>query len=374
MNTWPGPEAAEVADRVAIHDHTHTPASDAHEILAKRIWTAMYDLGAGLRPGSQWMTLGVDAEIFAGAPAGQRSYPTGAVEAFIGQIPVTTSWPPHDTRARSLDALTASDDVNCDVVIVNAPHSDVDLHTPERRADRLRTDTEGISTGLITTRPGGMLAAVVSTDWLDSPNPRLRAAVADHTDFLGAVRLPGATLRQAPGTDRPVDLILLRHRPHDRKPQHGPTIQPFQNTYQIPLDGHQVLLNEYFDAHPEHILGRLTSEHTTWSDEARTTVLAEGSHPLGARLEIALAHIVHVAHRDDLAIPFDATPTMQPRPDRPPDDGPEQLTEADRDVIRALHAKRHDLGPDPLLPDDPIHGGPGHDDGPEAVEDDSPSL
>lgn len=368
MTAWPGRKAAEAADQVALHDHLDMSASSTHEILAKRIWTAMYDLGAGLRPGGQWMTLGLDAETFAGIPASLQHHHDDAIDGLIGKIPATTRWPPRNPQARRLDDLTADDDVDCDVTIFNAPNSDVDLHTPERRGNRLISDSRGIAACLDATRPGGMFAAVLSTDWLDSPNPRPRKVVADHTDLIGAVRLPAATLRKAAGTDRPVDLLLLRRRPHDWQPQHGATIQSFQNTYHVPLDKHRVRLNEYFDAHPEHVLGRLTTEHTPWSDTPRTTVLAEGPHSLNVALELALARIVHDAHRNGLGIPFGNTQAMRPEPDSAPDDAPTDLSDADRDVIRALRAKRHDPGPEPMPPENPT------DMDLDEPDDESPSL
>lgn len=225
MYPIPGPEQVEAADLTAMHDHLRQRSLSAHKILAKSIWQAMYGLGAGLRPGMRWMAFGLDADIF-GSPAPQPTgSPDDTINALTGQIPLVPRWPLHDESARPLDDVGPGENLSVDVAIVNSLFNDVDLHAPQRKADRAARDTAAILASVASTRQGGVTAALVSDDWLDLPHAALRERVDREA---GAVRLPAGALRPGAGTDRPVDLLLLRRRASDVEPPGG---DPFMSVY-----------------------------------------------------------------------------------------------------------------------------------------------
>src|SRR3954467_15489972 len=82
--------------------------------------------------------------------------------------------------------------------------------------------------------------------------PAARREMNGLAELLGAVRLPSGAHRRAAGTDVVTDLLLLR-RP---EPATQPAASDWERTRALDLDGAQVRVNAYYDAHPEHVLGR----------------------------------------------------------------------------------------------------------------------
>lgn len=86
-----------------------------------------------------------------------------------------------------------------DVVIYNAPLSDVTFHSQGRRADLQQDQGMNLLIHLTRTIPGRFLAAALSRDVLDDPQSAVREAVAALGDVLGVVRLPDGALPASPG-------------------------------------------------------------------------------------------------------------------------------------------------------------------------------
>ncbi|HCK88425.1 MAG TPA: helicase, partial [Erysipelotrichaceae bacterium] len=117
-------------------------------------------------------------------------------------------------------------------------------------------------------RPGGIVAFVTSRYTMDSVSPEVRGYLAQRAELLGAIRLPNNAFKANAGTEVVSDIIFLqkRERPIDIEPDwvhRDTTPEGFT-------------LNSYFAAHPEMVLGELSSESTQYGSEELTVRPREG--------------------------------------------------------------------------------------------------
>lgn len=141
-----------------------------------------------------------------------------------------------------------------DVALGNPPFGDKTLF------DAAHKELKGFSIhnyffakSLIGLRPNGVLAMVVSSHMMDKKGGTQRAWFARRADLLGAIRLPNNAFKGNAGTEVTTDILFLRKRA-EGEPASGPAwqkikrVQGADNVYQV---------NEYFEAHPEMMLGDL---------------------------------------------------------------------------------------------------------------------
>ncbi|MFC8797024.1 hypothetical protein ACFT2C_04780 [Promicromonospora sp. NPDC057138] len=287
------------ADMWAMHDHTHTSAAAAHALLAEHVWVALRALGV---TGGRMLLRGVDPEVLAGVPADERSGPPVRDGRLQADIP-RPGWP--HTRLRLVRFEPGYVPGRFDVVFLNASFSDVVHHDGKLRHARWQEHNQDLLSSLAHTAPGGLVAALVSADVMDAADPGPRRGITLLADLLGAARLPGGALRNVPGCDSPVDLLLLRRRPDDQ-PAGGAR---FEASVQLPLDGVPVHLNEYFHDRIGDVLGRPVLRPMP-SGPPRLTVEPD-MIPLAQDLRTTLAEIVRNA----------AAHGLTARPSTPPSAG-----------------------------------------------------
>ena len=61
-------------------------------------------------------------------------------------------------------------------------------------------------------RPGGLLAMVVSHNFMDAANEATRKWIAERADLVGAARLPRTAFKENAGTDVVTDILVFRKR------------------------------------------------------------------------------------------------------------------------------------------------------------------
>ena len=104
------------------------------------------------------------------------------------------------------------------------------------------------------TRTGGMVALLTSRYTLDAQNPAARRELAQLGDLVFALRLPEGAHRRAAGTDAVTDLVVFRRRGPGEEPAGG----SFERAVRTPVaSGEEAVVNEYFGAHPDNVLGEL---------------------------------------------------------------------------------------------------------------------
>ena len=97
-------------------------------------------------------------------------------------------------------------------------------------------------------RPGGVIAFITSRYMMDKADPSVRKYIAQRADFLGAIRLPNNTFKDAAGTDVTSDIIFLQKR--DRPIEIEPDWVHLAPT-------NTIIRNQYFADNPDMIMGEM---------------------------------------------------------------------------------------------------------------------
>lgn len=313
-------KAAIRADLSAVYAHDHTPAIEAHSVIAHRVWGALRALGVD---GGSMLLTGQDPEIMAGLPPEAcRLAPGDPARSMRALIPsavdlVPGRWPHARVRPHR-DEKTPREHLEPDnlsaVVLAVPPRVDVTYRVKAAEGERRHDCANVASVGLALTEPGGYTIVLAHHSLLDHPFAGYRHRIAEDGELVGAVRLPGGALRPGPGTDDPVDVLIWRRH-------HGKPLQPhtFLASHRRDLDGHVVHLNEYYLAHPANVLGQLTTRPNPWGPADLTVQAAPDGYmtQLGRALEriVGYAQAAGLTAATRHALARKATPT---HPDRAP--------------------------------------------------------
>ncbi|MDA8140229.1 MAG: helicase-related protein [Desulfobacteraceae bacterium] len=106
-------------------------------------------------------------------------------------------------------------------------------------------------------RPNGILAMVVSSSMMDKRGEAQREWIFQHAELLGAVRLPSNAFKQNALTEVTTDIIFLRRRGEEEKPDPGLEHQWLELAEVTGKDGVRYRINTYFAEHPEMMLGEI---------------------------------------------------------------------------------------------------------------------
>ncbi len=241
------PEEYADASRSTQYAH-YTP-----EVVIARVWQGIERLGF---TGGAVLEPGVGTGLFIGMTpehmrAGTRY--TG-VEYDRVTAGIATLLYPEAAILRADFARTALPPMY-DLAVGNPPYSDVVVTSdPRYKKMRLRLHDYFFAKAVDTLRPGGLLAFVTSCGTLDKGNDTARQYLAARADLVAAIRLPRGVFAKTAGTDTAVGLVFLRKRGAGATPDSI----PWANLAEIPslvAGSKTVEVNEYFDAHPEMVLG-----------------------------------------------------------------------------------------------------------------------
>jgi N12 class adenine-specific DNA methylase len=230
------------ARRTTINAH-YTSAE-----VVQAIWSVVQDLGFA---GGRVLEPGCGSGNFIGFA------PQGCVITGIELDPVTAGIAaalyPAATIVSESFADTVLADGEMDLVVGNVPFGKITLHDRSHNAGGHSIHNHFIIKSLDLTRPGGLLAVVTSRFTLDAQNDAARRDMAERADLLGAVRLPAGTFRAASGTDVVTDVVILRRR----LPGQAHSGESWLHLAPVATVDGEVVINEYFAAHPEKVLGEL---------------------------------------------------------------------------------------------------------------------
>ena len=238
------PAELAAARRTTINAH-YTDAG-----LVKVIWDAAGKMGF---TGGQVLEPGCGSGNFIGfAPAGAQM--TG-----IELDPVTAEiaaalYPDARIEAQSFASFPDADG-SYDHAIGNVPFGQAVLRDRRHNPAGHSIHNHFIVKSLHLTRPGGLVMVLTSRYTMDARNPAARREIIGLADLVGAIRLPSGVHQKAAGTGVVTDLLILRRREPGLPAQSA----AWEQTRLVSLDGAQVPVNEYFVAHPEAVLGQMTS-------------------------------------------------------------------------------------------------------------------
>ena len=149
-----------------------------------------------------------------------------------------------------------------DLVISNFPFAKEGPADP--RYPDLSLHNYFMARSLDVVKPGGIVAAITSNSTMDSAASRAaRQYIAERADLVGAIRLPNTAFKENAGTEVTTDILFFRKRDNTAFPG-----QPFTRTVESETYKHEPIgLNEYFQSHPDMMLGRMSLEGTMYRDQ-----------------------------------------------------------------------------------------------------------
>lgn len=139
--------------------------------------------------------------------------------------------------------------------------------------------------GLDLVHPGGIVAFITTKGTMDKLSEKVRAYLGERADLIGAVRLNEDSL---PGTKVTADILFLRKRGEGEAP--GGEAWLHSKPYEALKDR---WVNEYFQKHPEMVLGTIKAGSQYTSEDAPTNTIVEAPEgfDLARDLEIALSKL-----------------------------------------------------------------------------------
>lgn len=291
MHRHPGALEREVADIAALADHVAHPATDAYRGLRGPLWHTLRALGFR---GGDVLVQGDGARTL----LAMREHPDTTIDFVSARLTNLHQARPFEPPR---PAITGGDG-DYDAVIASLPWSDVQMRDTYRRARHNARQALLAVNATRLAKPGGLVAILAGHDLMDSPDPTPRHAFRSHATFLGAVRLPAGALRPSAGTDNVVDLLLLAAV--DRGSTGGGSLR-LSPTVEIPVSGHTLRINQYYDDHPDQILGTIDAEANVWGQH--TLTVAETPGNLRHQVHEALTRLTDTALHHRLVPAPDAT-------------------------------------------------------------------
>ncbi|MFD8415502.1 hypothetical protein ACFV2Q_27695 [Streptomyces sp. NPDC059650] len=260
------------------------------------LWQALADLGFD---GGEVLEPGSGAGVtFGTAPDSARL--TG-VEIDPTSAAISRLLAPGVTVLNESFADTIAPDGSFDAVVGNVPFARLTLFDPKHNKGRHRIHNHFLVKSVALTRPGGVVALITSRHTMDAERDAARRELFESADLLGAVRLPNKAFARSAGTDVVTDILILRRRAEGETPGDATWVTSTRRD----LDGNTLPVNDYFTAHPEHVLGTLTSRMGAHGSE----VAVDGDPEVAVALNTALRQITDRAVLDRR--------WYQPHPDGP---------------------------------------------------------
>ena len=209
-----------------------------------------------------------------------------------------------------------------DLAIGNPPFADRIVRADPLTARlALRLHDYFIARSIDRLRPGGLAVFVTSTGTMDKASGVAREHIASLADLVGAVRLPESSMRATAGTEVVIDVLVFQRRAEGQAPQGAawmdlreievgePPAEPEPDPESLeglddeitapqaaPEKRHlrrgTVLVNEYFLAHPEMVLGEHGQRRGIYGPGWSYTCRARAdAGPLEAQLDAAFARL-----------------------------------------------------------------------------------
>ncbi|MFD5589331.1 DEAD/DEAH box helicase family protein [Streptomyces sp. NPDC127063] len=246
--------------------------------ITSALWQALADLGFD---GGEVLEPGSGAGVtFGTAPESARL--TG-VEIDPTSAAISRLLAPGVTVLNESFADTVAPDGAFDAVVGNVPFGRVSLYDPKHNRGRHRIHNHFLIKSVALTRPGGVIALITSRHTLDALLAAARQDLFQDADLLGAVRLPNKAFARSAGTDVVTDILILRRRMDGEGPLPGNWVTSIPHQ----IGEHTLPVNNYFIAHPEHVLGTLTTRMGARGPE----VAVDGDPDVAAALRTALRQI-----------------------------------------------------------------------------------
>lgn len=170
-----------------------------------------------------------------------------------------------------------------DLAVGNVPFGSYKVH--DRRYDRhnLQIHDYFLMKTLDKLRPGGIMAVITSKGTMDKKNSKVREALAQKADLLGAIRLPNNAFKANAGTEVTSDILFFQKR--------ATVPEKLPEWVESGLTADGVPLNQYYLQHPEMVLGTMVRGKSMYGNDTETACYPIEGADLAEQLAGAISHI-----------------------------------------------------------------------------------
>ena len=209
-----------------------------------------------------------------------------------------------DVRVQGFEELNLADN-SVDLFISNVPFGSNQLSDKKDRS--IKKDAIHnffFNKAIRKTRPGGLVAFITSRYSMDEKDASTREFWDKNgANLVGVVRLPGGAFKGIANTDVVTDIIILQKREDGEQPVHA---APWKKRKNVPQTGYLELVprpdgkpgkikvfnegdtafpvNEYFESHPEHVVGELAWTGTMQKTTENQVNVEPPKGPIGDRV------------------------------------------------------------------------------------------
>jgi len=167
-----------------------------------------------------------------------------------------------------------------DVAVGNPPFARTAITSdPDYRKHKFLLHDYFFAKTLDKLRPGGVMAFVTSAGTMNKGSEAARQYMADRADLVGAIRLPNTAFKQNAGTEVTTDILFFRKR----MPDEAVGGEKWLGLETVRLKDSQgqeqdTLINEYFVAHPDMVLGTNALTGSMYSANTYTVEATPGAN------------------------------------------------------------------------------------------------
>ena len=191
-------------------------------------------------------------------------------------------YPDSDIRAQPFEQSKLADGFY-DLAISNVPFGDYTVHDPRWNSYKFPIHDYFFAAALEKVRPGGLVMFITSRGTMDKLDSGLREVLSTQAELLGAIRLPNDAFKRNAGTEVTTDIVMLRKL----RPGEAPTGSSWKEVADYNNDlGDNFIINEYFAARPEMMLGKMRLSGRMYRDNEPT--LESDKRELGEALAQAI--------------------------------------------------------------------------------------
>ncbi|ORV08070.1 helicase [Mycolicibacterium fallax] len=251
------------AEASVLNAHYTDPA------IAQVMWDALIDAGFS---GGRVLEPGCGSGTFIGLA------PSHAQMVGVENDPVTAAvasrlYPSAQVRLEGFERTRVPTD-SFAATIGNVPFGRFTVDDPAHNPGQFSIHNHFIIKSLNLTAPGGYVMVLTSHFTMDALRSKAREAIAERADLVGAVRLPSNAFQRVAGTAVVTDVLVFRRR----EPGIAVKIDELDWVRSSPMavqaeessETADLYVNDYFQAHPENILGQPRRGHGLHGSEVLT--------------------------------------------------------------------------------------------------------
>ena len=283
--------------------------------LKELLSTEEYELARGSTLNAHYTDISVIKAMYDGLNqlgfnGGRMMEPSSGVGNFVGAMPAEMSakvkswtmveldgitgliakylYPNADVRIQGFEKANIPNNY-MDVIISNVPFGNypiTDKAYPKKVTSAIHNYF--FAKSLDKVRPGGIVMFITSSYTMNSKDETVRRYIMQRADLLGAIRLPDTAFKGNAGTEVVTDILILKKRAANT----AYTGEDFLESPYKCVNGYNgAYINNYFNNHPEMVLGTATMDGGMYRGNNLTYKALEGKGTLADQIREAFKSI-----------------------------------------------------------------------------------